>query len=228
MSEHGKPTEEQARAWLCGVLSPLIAGIEQERYFLKQRNPTWRFRAKRAEFIRRLREYVDAAQEPTLRQFFRYRADYGALAERHDAALNALENAASQAHASLVALAPFQELEKVIGAEFSDWRGAYPPEDGLALLAENTINWTLINTLPDHYANAKAWAKHGPAALKLRQDPTTTEKCQALEKALDELRQTTDELQEALSNYRDNLADSFGLPPVPPPAESEHLFQETF
>lgn len=102
-----KPVKEQVRAWLYVVVAPVADGLRRELFFLDRRDPTWRYRAKRCEFIRPIREYVDATQESTLGQFLRFFPEIEKLAKAHDSQLAALERAAEEAHRALATLPEF-------------------------------------------------------------------------------------------------------------------------
>ena len=199
------------------VIGPMIGWLKQECYFLGElKTPTWRFRQKRCEFIRPISEYVDASQHPTLGQFLRYNTNEKRLIENHDSSLKELEAIATIAHSGLVKLPELKVLVEKIEAEFKEWRGAYPIEDGPNLFAENVINLASIPELPSHYTNAEAWKKYGQDALILRSNPAIKEDFDRLQKILEELTTCSNGLKVSLSDLQDQLADLYGLPPALP------------
>lgn len=196
------------------VIKPLIDGLSREEFFLRHNNPTWRFRAKRCEFIRPIREYVETHQEPTLLQFMRYYDNVANLLNAHDTTLNELEKSAETAHMQIIQLPGFVKLARTIEEEDPAWRAACLGEDAPKLLAEHTINWIDYNEIPNHYISAKAWEKHRQDALLFRKHNSTKSQFDHLKNVLRNLNKITPELKGSLVTIRDNLADNFGLSPV--------------
>lgn len=219
MAKTPKPTEKQVAAWLYMVVGPTITGLVQEGYFLNtQKNPTWRFSSGKCDFVHSVPAYVEAAQRPTLNQFLRFNPKIGKLVEAHDTALSDLEEAAREACNALAELPAFKALAARIEEEFKDWRGGCRPEDGPRLLAQGVIDWAHLPEVPAQYTNAAAWKKHGPEALRFRQDPTVAKTFQKIDAALERLTKSSSKLKETLDGTRDDLADRYGLPPASPTA----------
>ena len=210
-----KPKREQVKAWLYMVIVPLIEGLSREEFFLSHNDPSWRFRAKRCEFIRPVREYVEAQQESTLQQFLRFNKNEAELAVSHDTKLAVLENAANAVYYQLKQLPEFVTLAVNIDTADPNWRGAYGIENAPDLLAEYTINWSNYKDIPSHYLSAKVWKKHGQATLAFRKHKSVKRQFDHLITVLKDLNQITIEFKDSLATVRDNLADNFGLPPDP-------------
>ena len=210
-----KPKREQVKAWLYMVIVPLIEGLSREEFFLSHNDPSWRFRAKRCEFIRPVREYVEAQQESTLQQFLRFNKNEAELAVSHDTKLAVLENAANAVYYQLKQLPEFVTLAVNIDTADPNWRGAYGRENASNLLAEYTINWATYKDIPSHYLSAKVWKKHGQATLAFRKHKSVKRQFDHLITVLKDLNQITIEFKDSLATVRDNLADNFGLPPDP-------------
>ena len=210
-----KPKREQVKAWLYMVIVPLIEGLSREEFFLSHNDPSWRFRAKRCEFIRPVREYVEAQQESTLQQFLRFNKNEAELAVSHDTKLAVLENAANAVYYQLKQLPEFVTLAVNIDTADPNWRGAYGIENAPDLLAEYTINWATYKDIPSHYLSAKVWKKHGQATLAFRKHKSVKRQFDHLITVLKDLNQITIEFKDSLATVRDNLADNFGLPPDP-------------
>ena len=221
-----KPRQEQVKAWLYMVIGPLIDGLTREEFFLSHNDPSWRFRAKRCEFIRPVREYVEAQQEPTLQQFLRFNRNEAKLAVSHDTKLAELENSAKAVYNQLIQLPEFVTLALNIDTEDHNWRGAYGRENACDLLAEHTINWATYQDIPSHYLSAKVWKKHGQAALAFRKHKSVKSQFDHLITVLGDLNQITIKFKDSLATVRDDLADNFGLPPAPIP--NNPIFTEHF
>ncbi|GEM_PF-6849017 len=210
-----KPKQEQVKAWLYMVIEPLIDGLTREVYFLSHNDPSWRFRARRCEFIRPVREYIDAQQEPTLQQFLRFNKNEKKLATSHDTKLTDLENAAEDVYNQLIQLPELVTLARNIDTVDPNWRGAYGRENTHNLLAEYAINWATYQDIPSHYLTAEVWKKHGQETLAFRKHTTVKKQFDHLITVLKDLNQITIEFKGSLAIVRDNLADNFDLPPVP-------------
>ena len=210
-----KPKQEQVKAWLYVVIGPLIDGLVSEIIFFSHNDPSWRFRAKRCEFIRPVREYVDAQQEPTLQQFLRFNKNEAKLAISHDTKLTDLENSAEDVYNHLIQLPEFVTLARNIDTEDTNWRGAYGKENACDLLAQYAINWATYKDIPSHYLSAEVWKKYGPATLVFRKHKAVKRQFNHLITVLDDLNRITIEFKDSLATVRDNLADNFGLPPAP-------------
>jgi hypothetical protein len=215
------PTKEQVQAWLYMVLSPLVARLGRERYYLGLRHSTWSFSARRCESLRPLAEYIDEEQEPTLRQLLRYYPHLKGLVETHDQALLELEAAAPLLQDALPRLPSFKRLLEQIEATHHDWRGGYSPGENEGLLVETLINWSYLPQLPVNDSRAPAWNQYRAEALQLREDPVAQPLFAAFDRTLDRLAQCTNELHRLLSELRDELADQFGLPPAAPTRAEE-------
>lgn len=215
MSKKAKPKKQQVQAWLYAVIGPAIPRLAIELSFLGQKNPTWRFKARRCEFLRPVAEYVLPTHEPTLAQYRRFDDDAEARIGRHDRLLKTLEERAAAAHERFRGLAAAGDLVRVLEERFPDWRGAYPREDGPSVLAQCVINWArhpepgLIDSTV-----TPAWQVLGARAVSLRGEPAVASAFEELDRTIDEMGEATQELRRFLESSRDAYADRYGIPPV--------------
>lgn len=216
-----RPTRDQARAWLNGILFPLIEALGREAYHLRNRNPTWRFYAKRCEHLRPIEEYVDRGQLPNLKQFFRYYPAIRDLSARRDAALDELEEAAAALHATLAAFPELAVLSTRLEQSGPEWRGAYSIDQGPALIAVHAVNWAAMK--PPECTASVNWAAYRAEALALRDRPLARPLVARIEAAIDHFAELDGELQRELTGLRDDLSDKHGLPAVPAGAGQDGL-----
>lgn len=209
-----KSSREQARAWLYVVIGPVIGGLDRELFFLRRKDPAWRFRAKRSESLRPIHEYVDGSQQATLQQFIRFFPAIGKLAGAHDRRVLDVERAAADAQTAIIELPELLLSSEVLAQGDPPWLGASPKSDAAQVIAEHAINFPTGAEISAHYPNA--WKQHGLELQKLRETPEARPKLDALYQALEALQGTSTDLRQALSERRDSLADDFGLPPNPP------------
>ncbi len=220
------PSLALVTAWCQAIFPRLLEALHQEEAVLKDGNPTWRFRARRCEFVRPVPEYVRHDHAPLFEQFLRLNTEVESLVRSHDASLRAVEDSAEAVRSALVSSEAFLEIVRAIDAEDPSWRGAYPPQDGPSLLAESAVNWSRTPR-PEGRTNASAWERHGARVLALRRASTDLDQAFArLEHEVPKLRATSNELAESLRTLRNRLADELELPAVPvePAAPVQEVF----
>jgi hypothetical protein len=200
-----RPTKEQARAWLASVLVPLSSELDTTAEFLE--HGSWSFRCGRQdfEFLQPTAKMLAPRFRPNFEQLCRFHPEFETVAAEHDAALAQLRQACQAAYARLVEAEPFQQLAA----------GQQPSEH--KYLAEYTVNG--VKELDPTYTLHNFWAERGKEFLALRQHPELAAYFARLDEAGSQYRQRHEALREAVDKLQEQLADSFGLPPVDPVGE---------
>lgn len=222
----GPPSIPVLSGWVHAVFPQLLEGLAQEEHFLKNRNPTWRYRMGSCEFVRPLAEYMQHQQEPLLDQFLRQNPHIAETAESHDHQLSLVEAKATALHTALLCVDDFLALVNKVESEFPDWRGASPTEEGPSVLAECAVNWTHISS-PQGTTHSAAWREHGPEVLNLcRAHSSTQQRFDELQSEIASLSGTSLVLQSSLTSLRTRLTEEFEVPPVS--VEPYVPYRETF
>ena len=204
-----KVTTDMARAWLSTVVSPIESALEVECERLSR--GSWSFRASRQDFeyLWPVEAMVAAPHIPNLRQFLRFRKPIAGLVESHDEALDRLRNACRNAFERLVVDSEFRQVAAK-GVEPA------PPtahQDDYRYFAEYVVNgW---RDLPDNYTYQAFWKIHGADFLALRQRPKLSVAFAAVEDAGAACFRAAEALWKRMRLEQAELADSYGLPPVP-------------
>lgn len=209
-------TLKLVEAWLYRVVAPLVQGFKREVVFLvEQRDPTWRFFARKCEFVRQSSEYVDFSQAPTLEQLERFFKWFKAALSAHDDSLASFETAAGSFQDAVGSNAAARALVAQWNESFPEWTGAVPQDRANALLAEILINMSPGRSVSNHITWHRAWELQGGQALALLQDPVLSRRNAPLRESQDKLSDETRGTLTRLEQVRDDLADQFKIPPVP-------------
>jgi len=65
------PTHSRhVEAWVWVILNPVMDGLRREVGLLSKGNLSWRSYSRKCEYIRHIREYIDAAQQPNYEDFW--------------------------------------------------------------------------------------------------------------------------------------------------------------
>ncbi len=205
---------DRPRAWLYGVLNPLVEALAREKELLARGNLTWRHRTGRPEFLATPEQYLNVSGRANLRDLLRFYPDVAAQIQRHDELLQDAVAAAKVVYDELMSSPDFDQHAMLAASE---WKLAFPEEAQFwsspaqlkGLAAERIINE--IDEVPGHYVDSSFWsiAKQGLARFSTGAAMLELKRRRAL------LAADTDDLLRTLNALQDTICDEYDLPPAP-------------
>ena len=200
-----RPSKDQVRAWLSTVIAPIVGALDVERELMDRGSWSFRCGMQDFEFLWPTDRMVAEVHRPNLEQFWRYNPPLRELGKRHDALIDSLRVACRRVFERLLHEEEFLRIAATV-----------PGADQTAhkYFAEYVVNG--IRDLGLHYTYHEGWKLKGDEFLALRERPAFADDVKSLPKTGGELRQVVDQLDAALSDLQQELADRYQLPPVDP------------
>jgi hypothetical protein len=186
-------------AWIYSVINPVAELLEREVALLEAANLTWRAGTSRCQFIRPIREYVEATQWPNYQDFCVENVELSQGFTRHDENVERIEALAAGAFRALLDSRLFTQLldqhTQTLYADAALEGQGQSKSEIYRVAAENVVN--NVKELPPHYVYAKLWNaispklfpwKHGEMDLLLAQEGALAQFSLQLVERLRELR----------------------------------------
>lgn len=210
------------RAWFDTIINPLVDALVGESVLLTSRDWTWRFRPAGLESIREVRQYLGHRTWANLEQLCELYPDLETQILQHDESVAELERAVYRLYDALVKdggfvalchslLAPESLAQIGVGSP-TDLFGAYPSEDWLKLLAQYTVNNTML--LGSHNSTSKLWNPHGARFRASLESPAMAPWYAEATAAVTKLQKTDSELVQSLKGLRRELSLDYDEPYV--------------
>lgn len=210
------------RAWFDTVINPLIESLEMELTLVRKGNWTWRFRPPSLELIRPARRYLEHFAVANLEQICHLDSETKAAIEKHDRTVEVASDGASALHRAVATDPAFVRLcntlwdpQALAAAGIQDVReifGAYEPENGYDLIAQNIVNGT--GALPRYYATSKFWNRHRETLMGTLAQPEVQPYHESLLQAGRSLEEAIQELLQRLRDRRLELSLDYDVPYV--------------
>lgn len=147
---------KRLESWIYNIINPIITGLKDEIYLLENKNLTWRFYNKKAEYIFPIENYVGAMYANTYRHFLLEYPDYENLFNEHDNLLCKAEVMANELLDKFNRNAKFVDFVNSIVKD-------YPKDDFSKKNVNNLVIQHLINEvdfLPSHHGISEFWEKY--------------------------------------------------------------------
>ena len=201
---------ERIKAWIYSVINPLLDGLDIEASFLAKRNWTFRRYNGDLEFIRPTLAIVGYRNRPNWEDFTASNPKTKEKIESRNSQREELRRACATALDNLIKDLLFEdEVKQILGTveaespgETNRLFGNVSPYEAIGELLMNNLE-----ELPQHYGLHKFWSRFGKELLPLRAAAAIPADQAGLR-----LRTSNDDLSEALSKLRGDLASEYDVP----------------
>lgn len=193
---------------------------------MEKRNLTWRYYARRCEYIRPIEEYVQSGHWPNYQDFLADNPEFGELFAPHDTSVTEAESRAAKFYDLLIQSTIFQ---KEVKQSLQEYEGALKPSEpgfySLAYMEDDLPKYVaefLVNeveTLPPHYTAHKFWKQYHASfweKFSVEFEPYKgRESFRLLASAKQRLAQSSSLLRRKLEDHRLFLCRKFDIPAAP-------------
>jgi hypothetical protein len=209
--KHGR---ERTRAWIYGVINPLLEGLRIEATFLEKGNWTFRRYNRDLEFIRPIPILVGYKGQPNLEDFMGSNPKAKEEIDRRDAQREELRDACREAFDRLAANPEFQQkVSECFQAVEAETPGATSSLVHSAVLSHEVVAETVVNKggVPDHAGFYPFWTRFKDEFMPFRDGAQFANADQAGNK----LKTRNETLFLKLSQVRGALAEEYDIPWAP-------------
>jgi hypothetical protein len=208
----------KVRAWMWGVLNPIIDGLARQAELLQEGNLTWRYRNQRPEYIYPIEQFLDKDSQDNLRDLYRF-PEGKLLRERSESHRQTLERANDLATAAWTSLVRDNAFREQVCESLSLFGEAYPDQTWQRMFATkddavNVAGERLVNDsehLPAYYVDAPFWNTRYADFSRWQ----GTQPIQALRAKVAELHGLVLHLIDLLHDQRLKWSDDFDIPVAP-------------
>ena len=212
------PHPNIVRAWFDTVLNPLVRALRTEAAVLENGNLTWRCEQRRLASLAPVRSHVPGEAWDNYDQFRALNSQCEQPIQDHDQCLQVLFNSCETLATRLVESRTMREtFEKAVktlppNTNVEAVFGAYLRDRYLEVIAEYIIN--NVQRLPGYYSTASFWNDHKQEFLAVRGSDEVRECWEATVDATSRFSGAVDHLIGVLTELRNNLSLSAGVPIV--------------
>src|SRR5579862_1427101 len=161
-------SSRRVEAWIYTIINPLIDVTRSEAHLLERRNLSWRHYSRRAEYIRRICEYIEPHNAPNLEDFLADNEKFTQKFDRHDKTLQVAEQNAATFFDTVTSAPIFiKEVNEAV-QQYELMRATSqahsPSADSLGPNLANYVAEYLVNdmdTLPSTYTTHRFWQLFG-------------------------------------------------------------------